>query len=360
MPNYELYRDDVETVEKDEAETHAKIIEVMTEGMHKVREKVGKDVRVSHAKAFGVLQGQLVVRPDLPNELAQGLFAKPGSYDVLVRLASTPGEINDDSKVNTIRGMAIKVLGVTGPKLPGHTADTQDLVLDTGKEFIASGPKEFLQAFKPNAEIAPKLSDSVKGVVSDVSRVTNAALNAVGLNFEKLDFYGHPKRHPLAEAYYSQVPMRFGQYIAKLGVVPDSPGLRALENQEYDAKTFDAFREATNVFFQSQPAEFSVQVQLNAGLDEMPIEDAQAKWSEDLSQYTEVARLLLPVQSGWDQARDAAFESLSFSPAHSLAAHRPLGGINRARLVVYGALSSLRHRENNVAEAEPDSVKTIA
>ncbi len=360
MPNYELYRDDVETVEKDEAETHAKIIEVMTEGMHKVREKVGKDVRVSHAKAFGVLQGQLVVRPDLPNELAQGLFAKPGSYDVLVRLASTPGEINDDSKVNTIRGMAIKVLGVTGPKLPGHTADTQDLVLDTGKEFIASGPKEFLQAFKPNAEIAPKLSDSVKGVVSDVSRVTNAALNAVGLNSEKLDFYGHPKRHPLAEAYYSQVPMRFGQYIAKLGVVPDSPGLRALENQEYDAKTFDAFREATNAFFQSQPAEFSVQVQLNAGLDEMPIEDAQAKWSEDLSQYTEVARLLLPVQSGWDQARDAAFENLSFSPAHSLAAHRPLGGINRARLVVYEALSSLRHRENNVAEAEPDSVKTIA
>ena len=37
MANYELYRDDVETLETDEAETYAKIIEVMTEGMHKAR-----------------------------------------------------------------------------------------------------------------------------------------------------------------------------------------------------------------------------------------------------------------------------------------------------------------------------------
>ena len=355
MPNYELYRDDVETIEKDEADTHAKIIEVMTEGMHKVREKTGRDVRISHAKAFGVLKGQLVVRPDLAQELAQGLFAKPGTYDVLVRLATTPGEINDDSKVNTIRGMAIKVLGVTGPKLPGHTADTQDLVLDTGKEFIAGGPKEFLQAFKPNAEIAPRLSDTAKGVISDVSRATNAALNAVGLNSEKLDFYGHPKRHPMAEAYYSQVPMRFGQYIAKLGVVPASPGLQALQDQDYDPKTFDAFREATNDFFRNQPAEFSVQVQLNANLEAMPIENAQTKWPEELSPYTEVARLVLPIQPAWDQAVDAVFENLSFSPAHSLSAHRPLGGISRARLVVYGALSGLRYRENHVPEAEPTS-----
>ena len=359
MPNYELFRDDVETIDEDEAETHAKIIEVMTEGMHKVREKTGKDVRISHAKAFGVLKGQLTVRTGLPHELAQGLFAKPATYDVLVRLATAPGEINDDAKVNTVRGMAIKILGVTGPKLPGHTADTQDWVLDTGKEFLAAGPKEFLQAFKPNAEIAPKMSDTTKGIVSDLSRATNAALNAVGLNSEKLDFYGHPKRHPMAEAYYSQVPMRFGAYIAKLGVVPDTPGLRALEDQEYDPKTFDAFREATNDFFRSQPAEFSVQVQLNTGLDEMPIENAQAKWSEDGSQYVEVARLLLPVQSGWDAGKDASFENLSFSPAHSLAEHRPLGGVSRARLVVYGALSSLRHRENNVAETEPETLSAL-
>ncbi|MBV9305965.1 MAG: hypothetical protein JOZ45_07490 [Acidobacteriaceae bacterium] len=56
-------------------------------------------------------------------------------------------------------------------------ADTQDFVRDTGKEFVNSGAKAFLQAFKSNAKIAPRLSDAVKGAVSDISRVTNVALN---------------------------------------------------------------------------------------------------------------------------------------------------------------------------------------
>lgn len=50
--------------------------------------------------------------------------------------------------------------------------------------------KEFLQAFKLNAEVAPKLSDTVKGAVLTDARVTNTLLNAVGANFEKLAFYG--------------------------------------------------------------------------------------------------------------------------------------------------------------------------
>ena len=95
---------------------------------------------------------------DLPAELAQGLFAHPVSYPVLVRLSNAPGEINDDSKFNTVRGIAIKVFKVPGAKLAGHTSDTQDFVLDTGKEFINSDAKAFLQTFKPNAEIAPRPS----------------------------------------------------------------------------------------------------------------------------------------------------------------------------------------------------------
>ncbi len=353
MPNYLLYQDNVETLEPDEQETQNKIVEVMTTGMHNVRKNVGKNVRISHAKAFGLLKGTLTVESDLPRELAQGLFAQPGTYDVLVRLASAPGEINDDSKLNTVRGMAIKILNVEGPKLSGHTASTQDFVLDTGKEFINSGPKSFLQTFKPNAEIAPKLSDNVKGAVSEVARVTNAALNAVGVNSEKLDFFGHPKQHPMTDAYYSQTAFRFGEYICKLGIIPDTPGLQALLNQPYDPKTHDALREATNEFFRNRSAEFKVAVQLNTGLDEMPIEDAQAKWPEESSQYQTVARLTLPVQTAWDPARDNFFEDLSFSPTHSLAAHRPLGGINRARLVAYAALSQTRLRENGKTLHEP-------
>lgn len=347
MPNYLLYTPDVETIEPDEHETHQKIVDLMSKGLENVREKTGKAVRISHAKAFGVLKGQLVINADLPTQLAQGLFAKPGTYQVLVRMANAPGELNDDSKVTTARGMSLKVLGVSGPKLNNATDDTQDWVLDTGKEFFVPNAKAFPSAFKPNAEIAPNLSDTVKGAVSSVAEVTGKGLSALGITSQKLDFFGHPQKHPMAEAYYSQTPQRHGQYVAKLGVFPDTPGMEALAEQEFDPKTPDALREATVDFFRSNPAEFSVRVQLNTGLDEMPVEDAQKEWPETLSQYTEVARLVLPVQAGWDPALDGFIENFSFNPANSLEAHRPLGSISRARLVAYKALSDLRHRDNN-------------
>ena len=50
---------------------------------------------------------------------------------------------------------------------------------------------------------------------------------------------------------------------------------------------------------------------------------------------------------------------MTFRPAHSLAAHRPLGGVMRARLRVYKALSDFRHRENGVAAADTARIEEI-
>ena len=359
MPNYLMYRDDLETIAPDEGETEQKIITVMTEGMEMARQKYGRSVRISHAKAHALLKGELIIQDGLPQELAQGLFAQPGRYEVLVRMAQAPGELLDDSKLSTDRGMSVKVLDAKGPKLEGHTADTQDWVFDVGKQFLASGMKEFLQAFKPNAEIAPKLSDSVKGAVSTVARATNTVLNAVGANSEKLGFYGHPVVHPASEEYYSQVAFRYGDYVAKLGFFPVSAGLEALKEEPFDPQTPDALRDAMNAFFKQNPAEFELRVQLNTGLEDMPIEDAQAKWSESESQYQTVARLVLPVQTAWDPAKDGYFEDLTFSPGHGLAAHRPLGGINRARLVVYKVLAARRLADNGKKAEMPTSLEQV-
>jgi hypothetical protein len=359
MPNYLLYRDDLETIAPDEAETKQKIVDVMTDGMKLGREKYGHSVRISHAKAHALLKGELIVADGLPLELAQGLFAQPGRYEVLVRMAQAPGELLDDSKLSTDRGLSVKVLGVSGPKLDGHTASTQDFVFDVGKQFLAGGMKEFLQAFKPNAELAPKLSDSVKGAVSAVARATNTALNAVGANSEKLAFYGHPVVHPASEEYFSQTAYRYGDYVAKLGFFPSSPGLVALKDQPFDPETPDALRDAMNAYFQSNPAEFELRVQLNTGIEDMPIEDAQAQWSETESQYQTVARLVLPAQVAWDAAKDSYYEDLSFSPAHALAAHRPLGGINRARLFVYKMLADRRLADNGKTAEVPTSLADV-
>jgi len=44
---------------------------------------------------------------------------------------------------------------------------------------------------------------------------------------------------------------------------------------------------------------------------------------------------------------------LSFQPAHTLAAHRPLGSLMRARLATYQALSAYRHEQNHHQQVEP-------
>lgn len=236
MSNYTLYSDDIETVEPDEAETHAEIINVMTEGQKIIREQnQGRALRVSHAKAHGLLKGELIARGNLPPQLAQGLFARPATYPVVVRISHAPSDLVDDSKVSTPRGIAIKVFNVEGAHLTPFTdITTQDFIFDTGKEFINGGPKAFLQSFKSTINVAPHLSNTAKGVVSDLSRGTNAALDKGGMSSAKLDFFGHPKRHPMEEPYFSQTPYRYGDYVAKLGVVPASPGLLELAGKPFD------------------------------------------------------------------------------------------------------------------------------
>ena len=50
---------------------------------------------------------------------------------------------------------------------------------------------------------------------------------------------------------------------------------------------------------------------------------------------------------------------MTFRPAHSLAAHRPLGSVMRARLQVYRALSAFRHRANGVTAEDTAGIDRI-
>jgi len=46
-------------------------------------------------------------------------------------------------------------------------------------------------------------------------------------------------------------------------------------------------------------------------------------------------------------------EARSFTPWHSIAEHRPLGGISRVRKAVYQTISTLRHQLNGQPRVEP-------
>jgi len=359
-PGFLRYAPDVETIEPDEDAVFDRIIAVMRQGGALTRERHGHAVRTSHAKAYGLLKGELRVLPNLPPELAQGLFARPRVYPVVARLAQVPGELLDDHLVSTPRGLALKVIGVDGEMLPDHAGETtQDFVLDTGKAFIAPGARTFLAQITATEAAAP-LPQAAKSAVSSAARAANAALNAVGLNSANLDFYGHPFSHPLAEGYYSQAAIRYGDYVAKLSATPATPIQRALGEKDLTLDDPDGLRRAVTDFFGTNTAVFDIGIQLCTDLATMPVENAHTEWPEDLSPYRPVARLTFPPQNAFSEARrDVVDDGLLFCPAHSLQAHRPLGSIMRARMRAYEVLGRERRAANGRGSKEPRAIDEI-
>lgn len=353
------YRDDIETVEPDEQEAIEGIIQGMTQQTETVEKRDGHAVRASHAKSTACVVGELIVAEGLAPELAQGLFARAGRYPVAVRFAQGPGETLGD-RVSTHRGMSIKIFGAEGERLPGHDVPTQDFVLASGPTFPSGTAQGFLRDAKQIGTATP-LPEGLKSAVSSLARNMNKLLHAVGTESPKADFFGHPFSHPLSEPYYSQAPIRYGDYVAKLAAFPASVDQTALADWRLDPhEDEDGFRHAAVRYFDGHDAVYELRAQLWTGGDGQPIEDTSVEWPTAESPYVTVATLRLPRQAAYSAERVRYFdEMMTFRPAHSLAAHRPLGSVMRARLRVYQALSDFRHRENGVAPANTARVEDI-
>ena len=68
----------------------------------------------------------------------------------------------------------------------------------------------------------------------------------------------------------------------------------------------------------------------------------------------------LPAQDAYSAARQRYFdEEMTFRPANSLLAHRPLGSVMRARLQVYRALAAFRQHENGVTPARQADIAEV-
>ena len=346
----------------DEAQTLADINEQMRKIQDKTFADGGKAIRSVHAKSHGLLVGELRILPGLPPELAQGLFARPGTLPVAMRLSTIPGDILPDD-VSTPRGMAVKIIGVEGERLPGSEGDvTQDFVMVNGPAFNKPDAKSFASNLKLLGATTDK-AEGTKQVLSAALRGVEKALEAVGGKSATLiALGGHPETHPLGETYYSQVPVLFGDYFGKICVRPASPSLQALHDAPVDLKDKpDGLRDAVAAYFEEQGAEWELCVQLCTDIAEMPIEDASVVWDEKLSPYVPVARLVAGAQASWSDARARSMdEGLAFSPWHGLAAHRPLGSVMRVRKGAYEAAQRFRAERNQRPVSEPKAIGDIA
>ena len=338
----------VEVRADDEAET----IQALSEQIRLIQETTAKDygtaVRGVHAKGHAIVKGKLEVLSGIAPELAQGLFAAPGSYDALLRFSTLPGDILDDS-VSVPRGLAVKLFDVPGDRLPGSEGDTtQDFILVNGPAFASPTPKAFLANLKMLAKTTD-FGEGLKKGLSATMQTLDAALETVGIQSPTIQTLGGaPNTHPLGETYYTQVPLRHGGYIAKLSVAPVSTNLTELAGSKVDTSGRpDALREDMGQVLIEQDSVWDLRVQLCTDLEKMPVEDASVVWDEKESPYVAVARLTVPAQLGWERGLSEHQEqAVAYSPWHGLAAHQPIGGVNRARKPTYERSVQFRGERN--------------
>ena len=356
------YRSDVEHDEAGEEIAAADICKTMRGIVETTFNDGGHAIRAVHAKSHGILEGELEVEPELHGVLAQGLFAKPGRYPVVMRFSTIPGDILDDS-VSTPRGLALKVIGVDGPRLEGSEGDvTQDFVLVNGPAFNAPNLKVFGTNMKLLAASTDK-AEGAKKAISAVFQVVEKAIEGLGGSSATLTTLGgQAETHVLGESYYSQAPILWGDYIAKVSVTPVTDGLRALKDKHVDVNGHpNALREAVMEHIAREGGEWDLRVQLCTDLSRMPVENSHKEWSEDESPYLPVGRIRVKPQTGWSEARSRAVDDgMKFTPWTGLAAHRPLGSIMRARKRAYEMSARFRAEHNGVDVVEPREAPNFA
>lgn len=352
-----------EAEEEGEQETRAQLLHTLHGISATTYKDSGHASRSVHAKSHGLLRGHLHVLDGLAPELAQGIFAQPGRFEVVMRYSTIPGDLLDD-KVSTPRGLAVKLIGVPGVQLSSldpdadaadHDANTQDFVLVNGPAFLAPTARQFLGSLKllaSTTDKVPRLKQALSTVLQGVEKVLEAAGGDSGA-LKSLG--GHPETHVLGETYYSQAPILYGQYMAKVAVAPVSPELAALKGALVDLHGKpNGLRQAVMDFFARHSATWEVRVQLCRNMETMPLEDASVVWPEDESPYFAVARITALPQAGWSEALSRLVDDgMAFSPWHGVLAHRPLGSIMRVRKAAYRMSARFRFERTGHLMQEP-------
>jgi hypothetical protein len=281
------------------------------------------------------------------------MFATPRTYPIIVRLSTAFGEMRSD-RVRRPRGMAIKVLGVSGPKaLPDDTSSNQDFLLVNHQSYV-SDAAAYLNTQRI-AEVQPLFPDFALRALGFVARIVIRLKDTVPIPLV-LKALSDPGANILGETFYSEGALRFGDYVARLAAAPVSESARALTGRPAYHDD-DELLQSVVEFFSKNSAEYELRAQLCVDPQRTPIEDSSIDWPEDISPFQPLAKIVLPAQAADSPARRAISDDvLSFSPWRCLADHQPLGSIMRLRKDAYYASAVCRHKTNKKPMTEPRDI----
>ncbi len=373
--NFVRYSPDVEQPEPGFEQTLQQVIDDMKQHMHgSVKtEGIALMVRNAHAKGYGLARAEFEILSGVPNEYAQGIYAKPGRHEAMVRFSNGTNHVGSDRFLGPITGIGLKIFAIEGKTLLEDEPDshTFDYALINHPVFFVNTLKHyvFIQSLFADLGLAPpKLTPEQQ----------QAALHQLLYNFvtgkgtlppedwawEELGaFLQLAQTKPenlLLSTYWTMGAVRHGDYVAKVRVAPVQSFADRVEQRALDLTSAEqVFRPTLVAELRKGPYEFDVQVQLSTDLAQMPVEKTTVVWPESLSPYVTVAKLRLPQQDIGGEDNFEKMDKTSMSAWRVTEEHRPLGNIMRSRKEVYRQSSMLRHQTNNQERKEPKNLAEV-
>lgn len=293
-------------------------------------------MRGFHAKQLACAKGSFEVVGDLREELRAGVFQPGKSYPVYARFSQGLAHVLPDSKED-VKGLAIKILNVDGPKLfnskfanlnvpPSRSVDFTMTNLPTFGTKNATDFMGFAEALQKHKDkgflithpvALQRLSSAIKRKIGDVS----------------------------VESFWSGGAFRLGQRTMKFRVAPCS------ETQQPPKRevTPNYYHETFQEHLDDREVCYNYFVQLQMDPYKQPIENPQEFWNESETPSILVAKVRF--DKGQDLGKnDPICERLTFHPWNTLEEHRPLGEVNRARLHIYQASADERSNQQIILD----------
>ena len=309
-----------------------------------------KILRGVHPKSHGCVHAIFTVNDDVAPIHQVGLFSIPGKkYQAMIRFSNAAAVVAADlqNQENSSRGMAIKVLAVEGdtPFLQDDGgARNQDFLMINTPSFAFVNTPDYLQLNK----ILLKNNDSADEFFAPLANPATCPHGVIAAFQVVKEIKSIPVANPLAVQYFGAAPFLFGvDRVMKFSVKP----VGVLQEQKLATEVSENYLKdaLSQRMAEVEPVLFDFMVQVrNKDENDLGIEDATTRWDEAQFPYVALARIIIaaPQLDIFTPENEEACENLAFSPWHSLAAHQPLGSINRLRKDVYTA--SAIHRKSNL------------
>ncbi|WP_461791459.1 catalase family protein [Pedobacter sp.] len=324
--------------------------------------------RDAHAKGYGAFKASFEIFNNLPPELAQGFYARPGKFEAVVRFSNGSARVTSDKNSGKAMGIAIKVLKAGGNCTLENEAECSnfDYNMINWPVFFCNSADHYRYIDK----LFLKVNDYfAKGALGRLKFMWHW-LTGIGTflpnrqswkefrafaSFQKIK-----AENTLLHTFYSMGAVRHGEYVAKLRVKPVHEYIGKIKRRDIDINTADqVFGPALIAEIKEHDFAFDLQVQLCNDLKEMPINDLTKEWPEKLSPYRTVARLHIPLQDASGPENFNIMEHLSFTPFRCYEENEPIGELQRTRKQAYQVSSTLRHKLNEVPRKEPASLSEI-